>query len=1051
MSSVSDFLNQQPWRLVGPFRGGRSIAVVGHPTEQLTFYFGACAGGVWKTEDAGASWRNISDGYFTSSPVGALAIAPSNPSVIYAATGESTIRGDVTIGDGMYRSDDGGESWRHIGLKDTRHIARVRVHPRDENLVYAGALGHAFGPHSARGVYRSKDGGETWENVLYRDENSGIADLVMDPQNPKVLYAAMWETRRYPWALHSGGPGSGLFKTSDGGDTWTEISRNPGLPEGLLGRIGVAVSPSRPSRVWALVESKEGGLYRSDDYGATWRLINPDPNLRQRPWYYMHIVADPGDADTVWIMNLQLWKSIDGGASFSNIPTPHGDNHDLWIDPENTKRMIEGNDGGACVSLDGGVTFSSINNQPTSQLYHVTTDTRFPYRIYGAQQDNTTITVPSFSFRNTIVGDDTYPIGGGESGYIAVRPDNPDVVYAGSFVARMTRYDHSSQQAVEITVWPEDPIGYGAESWKYRFQWTFPIHLSPHNPDILYTGGNHVFRSTDGGQSWAPISPDLTRADPETLVPSGGPITGDNIGTEIYATVFALAESPVEPGVIWAGSDDGLVNISRDNGETWTNVTPPELNDWPLISIIEPSPHDAATAFVAATRYKLDDNTPYLYKTHDYGETWERITNGIPEDDFTRVIREDPERKGLLYCGTEGGVYVSWDEGSNWHRIRSSPSLPRGQALPVVPIHDLVIKDSDLILATHGRSFWSLDDLSAIRAWEAGMESTRSILFPPKPSYRINPPRSFGGRDALGYKAYQQVGGRTALAATYLDEDGDLQVEPLEGGKNPAIGAMIHYQLDIKPAGDVKITLLTMDGEEIRSFSSSDEKKHNGFRVKTDPGFHRFIWDLRYPPGTELGFGVLSAYWGGGVEGPQVAPGRYQVQLEVDGDVQTREFEVRKDPRIDATQEDLEAQFELLLEIRDKLSAVHDAVLRSRGLREQVDSWKTRLEETGNDELAEEAQQVSEKLVEAEGNLVESRTKGYADSFNYPPKVNSKLASMQGSVSFGDARPPAQQYEVFEHLSGLADQHMATLEAVIESDVAALNQKIVDAKVPAIG
>ena len=1043
MADVSDFLNATTWRLVGPFRGGRSIAVVGHPTEQLTFYFGACAGGVWKTEDAGATWRNVSDGYFTSSPVGALAIAPSNPSVIYAATGESTIRGDVTIGDGMYRSDDGGESWWHIGLKDTRHIARVRVHPRDENLVYAGALGHAFGPHSARGVYRSKDGGQNWENVLYRDENSGIADMIMDPKNPNVLYASMWETRRYPWALHSGGPGSGLFKTIDGGDTWEELSNNPGLPEGLLGRIGVAVAPQRPSRVWALVESKEGGLYRSDDFGATWKLINPDPNLRQRPWYYMHIVADPVDPDTVYIMNLQMWKSIDGGESFSNVPTPHGDNHDLWIDPSNTKRMIEGNDGGACVSLDGAVTWSSINNQPTSQLYHVTTDTRFPYRIYGAQQDNTTITVPSFSWRGAIVGDDSYAIGGGESGYIAVRPDNPDIVYAGSFVARMTRYDHSSQQAVEITVWPEDPIGYSAEDWTYRFQWTFPIHISPHDPEILYTGGNHVFRSTDGGQSWKPISYDLTRADPETLVPSGGPITGDNIGTEIYATVFALAESPVTPGVLWAGSDDGLVNVSRDNGETWTNVTPPDLNDWPLISIIEPSPHDDATAFVAATRYKLDDNTPYLYKTHDFGETWERITNGLPEDDFTRVIREDPERKGLLYCGTEGGLWVSWDEGGMWHRIQGN--------LPVVPIHDLVVKDSDLLLATHGRSIWSLDDIEPLRAWNPGMESEKAALFPPKPSYRMKPPRAFGGRDALGYKAYLTVGGRTTLGRTYLDEDGDLQIEPMEGGKNAPSGVMVHYYLGSEPSGDIKVTFLTKDGEEIRSFSSADEKKHNNTRLKTEPGLHRFVWDLRYPPGTELGFGVLSAYWGGGGEGPEAVPGIYQVRLEVDGEVQTHEFEIRKDPRIDATQEDLEAQFDLLMQIRNKLSDVHDIVLRSRSLREQVDGWVKRLEETGNPDLSAEAARVSEKLSAAEGNLVEARTKGYADSFNYPPKVNSKLASMQGSVSFGDTRPPEQQYEVFNHLSALADQHIATLQEVLDTDLAALNQKIIDAKVPAIG
>ena len=1043
MLKVSDFLDATTWRLVGPFRGGRSIAVAGHPTEQLTFYFGACAGGVWRTRDAGASWLNISDGFFNTSPVGALAIADSDPNVIYAGSGESTIRGDVTIGDGVYRSDDGGATWRHLGLENTRHIARVRVHPKDPNLVYVGALGHAFGDHDARGVYRSKDGGQSWENVLYQDNKTGVSDLAMDVQNPRVLYAGFWESRRYPWAFHSGGPGSGLFKTVDGGDTWTELTSNPGLPKGLMGRIGVAVSPARPSRLWALIESKEGGLYRSDDAGNTWQLITDEPDLRQRPWYYMHIVADPVDPDTVYVMNLQAWKSVDGGKTFTNMPTPHGDNHDLWVDPQNTRRMIEGNDGGACVSLDGGITWSSIDNQPTAQLYHVTTDTRFPYRIYGAQQDNTTITVPSHSFRNTIVGDDSYPIGGGESGYIAVRPDNPDIVYAGSFVARMTRYDHASQQAVEISVWPDDPIGYGAESMKYRFQWTFPIVLSPHDPDILYSGGNHVFRSTTGGQSWDVISPDLTRADPETLAPSGGPITGDNIGTEFYATVFAIAESPVEPGIIWAGSDDGLVNVSRDNGETWTNVTPPDLNDWPLISIIEASPHDPATAFVAATRYKHDDNTPYLFKTHDYGETWELITNGIPEHDFTRVIREDPARQGLLYAGTEGGVYVSWDEGGNWHRIRAN--------LPVVPIHDLVVKDADLILATHGRSFWALDDLSPLRAWNDEVAQAKAHLFPVKPAYRMKPPGRWGRADVIGSKAYLQIGGRTVLADVVAGEDGEPKVVPLEGGENPPLGVLIHYRLGDAPSDEMKLSFLTAGGELIRSFSSNDKEKHDGYRLQAKPGLHRFVWDMRYPEGTKLGFGTLSAYWGGSTIGPVVVPGRYKVQLEVGGHVQTEEFEVRKDPRISTTQEDFQAQFDLLMQIRDKLSAVHDAVLRSRDLRSQVEAWKSRLESSGQSELAAEAGQVVERLLAAENNLVESRSKGNADSFNYPPKVNSKLSSMQGTVSFGDSRPPEQQYGVFEHLSAQTDEYMTTLEAVIADDVAALNAKISDSDVPAIG
>jgi photosystem II stability/assembly factor-like uncharacterized protein len=1043
MPDTKDFLNGMDWRLVGPFRGGRSIAVVGHPTDDLTFYFGACAGGVWRTRDAGRSWFNISDGYFTSSPVGALAIADSDHSRIYAATGESTIRGDVTLGDGMYRSDDGGDTWRHIGLADTRHISQVRVHPRDENLLYVGALGHAFGDHNARGVYRSKDGGESWENVLYVDDKTGVSDLSMNVQNPLELYAGFWEMRRYPWALSSGGPGSGLFKTTDGGDTWINLTKNPGMPEGLIGRIGVAVSPAKPNRVWALIESTEGGLFRSDDAGETWRLINPDPNLRQRPWYYMHVYADPVDPDKVYVLNLQMWKSIDGGESFTNVPTPHGDNHGLWIDPKNTNRMIEGNDGGACVSFDAGRTWSTVDNQPTAQFYHVTTDTRFPYRIYGAQQDNTTITVPSFSFRNSITNDDAHPIGGGESGYIAVRPDNPDIVYAGSFITRMTRYDHGSQQAVEITVWPEDYVGYGSEEMKYRFQWTFPIVLSPHDPNIIYTGGQYIFKSTNGGDSWDPISPDLTRGDPETLKPSGGPITKDNIGTEIYATVFAIAESPVTPGVIWAGSDDGLVHVTRDNGETWTNVTPQDIDEWPLISIIEPSPHDEATAYMAVTRYKLDDNTPYFYRTHDYGATWELITNGIAEDDFTRVIREDPERKGLLYAGTESGVYVSWDSGDNWHRIQAN--------LPIVPIHDLTVKDADLILGTHGRAFWSLDDLGPIRAWNPSREGEASAVFPPKPAYRMKTPRSLGGRDAAGYKNYFATGGRTSISETVLDEEGEKKNILAEGGENPPIGAIIHYWLGDEPNSDVKLSIQKSSGEEIRSFSSSDEEKHNGCRVEKYAGVHRFIWDLRYPPAVNLPFGTLSAYWGGGVEGPIVVPGTYQVKLEVDGQTHLEEFEVRKDPRVPATQEDLEAQFDLLMKIRNKLDEAHKTVLRGRELREQIESWQERLQQTGHDDLAKECDRVLEKLGNIEHEIVEARSKGAADSFNYPPKVNSKLSSLQGTVSFGDARPPKQQYDVWEHLSRWADSAIQDLQATIDKDVKELNDRIAQANVPPIG
>ncbi|RIK38436.1 MAG: glycosyl hydrolase [Chloroflexi bacterium] len=1052
--SAHDLLSNPGWRLVGPFRGGRSVAVAGHPHEPRTYYFGACSGGVWKSTDAGSSWLNVSDGYFKTASVGALAVAESDPNVIYAGMGEACIRGNVTHGDGVYRSDDAGASWRHLGLAETRHISRVRVHPRDPDLVYVAAFGHAFGPHPARGVYRSRDGGATWDLVLHRDERTGACDLVMDARNPRVLYAALWEAQRYPWQFVSGGEGSGLFKTTDGGDTWTELTNNPGLPDGLKGRIGVAVSPARPERVWAVIEAKEGGLFRSDDGGGRWERVSSNPDLMQRPWYYMHIFADPQDANVVYVLNLQMWKSTDGGASFTNIPTPHGDNHDLWIDPLNPQRMIEGNDGGACVTFDGGVTWSSIYNQPTAQFYHVITDRQFPYRLYGGQQDNTTLSVPSYSDRGAIVADDTFPVGGGESGYVAVRPDNPNIIFAGSYATRMTRYDHTSGQSVDITVWPEDPIGYGAESMKYRFQWTFPIVLSPHDPDTLYVTGNHVFRTTNGGQGFEVVSPDLTRGDPETLGPSGGPITKDNVSTEYYGTIFAFAESAVQAGVLWAGSDDGRINVSRDGGETWTDVTPAILPDWSLISIIEPSPHDPATAYVAATRYKLDDFTPYLLVTNDYGATWRRITNGIRDDDFTRVIREDPERPGLLYAGTESGVYVSWDGGGHWHALNGDPSPSgAGRSLPNVPVHDLVVHEGDLVVATHGRSFWILDDLSAIRAWSDEVASERAHLFPIRRARRILPPHTWGEDGPLGHKVYIDTYGSQALGLMRQDEDGKKYVQYLTAGHNPPTGVVLTYRIAEPAPEEVALSFWTHDGQLIRRFSSKDDIKATprGSIVRSSAGTHRFVWNMRYPDATKIEGAVLSAYWGGSVIGPVAAPGSYEARLEIGEQTWAQPFEITRDPRIAATDDDLRAQFDLLLAIRDKLGAIHDAVLHSRALREQLSAWQARLTAAGHEALAQEAAAVRERILEAEGELVEARSKGAADSFNFPPKVNSKLASLQSTVAYGDSRPPEQCYAVFTLLSQQADERLATLQQVIERDIPALNAQIAAAGVPVIG
>ena len=654
-------LHALEWRCIGPYRGGRVVAVAGDPVNAAVFYFGACAGGIWKTTDAGTYWENISDAYLPTAAVGAIAVADSDPNVIYVGMGECCIRGDVSHGDGVYRSTDAGKTWMHLGLADTRHIARVRIHPTNPDVVYVAALGHAYGPNNQRGVFRSADGGKTWDHILFRSDKAGAIDLSLDPHNPRILYAAIWEAQRTPWSLTSGGPDSSLYQSTDGGETWTELTNNPGLPAGLKGRIGVAVSPARPGRVWALVEAEDGALFRSDDGGATWQRLSEERNLRLRFWYYGHVFADPQDPDTVYVLNIQAWKSVDGGRTFAQMTTPHGDNHDLWIDPRHPQRMIEGNDGGACVSFNGGASWSTIYNQPTAQFYHVATDTRFPYRVYGTQQDNTAICVPSRSEKGAILSSQCYPVGSSESGYIAVRPDNPNLVYSGAIGSApggggvMLRYDHATEQVRIITVWPEIYGGWGAKDLKYRFQWTYPIVLSPHDPNILYAAGNVLFRSADEGMSWKAISPDLTRQDVSKLEPSGGPINKDTTGAEHYCTIFAFAESPHQPGVFWVGSDDGLIHLSRNDGETWDNVTPKELPEWALISMIEVSPHDPATAYVAATRYKLDDVQPYLYKTHDYGQTWQRITAGIPAHDFTRVIREDPARRGLLYAGTETG------------------------------------------------------------------------------------------------------------------------------------------------------------------------------------------------------------------------------------------------------------------------------------------------------------------------------------------------------------------------------------------------------------
>ena len=789
-------LDTLQWRCIGPHRGGRVVAVAADPSDGPVFYFGACAGGGWKTADAGTYWENVSDGFFNTAAVGAIAVADADSNVVYVGTGESCIRGNVSHGEGVYRSTDRGKTWANVGLRDTRHIARIRVHPKDPNLVYVAALGHAFGPNRQRGVFRSKDGGGSWEHILFRSEKAGAIDLSMDPNNPRVLYAAIWEAQRTPWSLVSGGPDSGIFKSVDGGDTWSEITDNPGLPEGIKGRIGVAVSPARADRVWATVEGKDCGLFRSDDGGATWETVSDNQDLQGRPWYYQHVFADPQDPDTVWILNYKCWKSVDGGRTFTEATTPHGDNHDLWIDPRNPQRLIQGNDGGACVSFNGGVSWSTIYNQPTAQFYHVATDAQVPYRVYGTQQDNTAISVPSRSHKGAILWEDCYPVGYSESGHIAVHPEDPNLVFSGAIGSsaggggNLLRYDHNTGQVRIITVWPELNSGWGAKDMKYRFQWTYPILFSPHDPNTLYVAGNLVFRSTDQGSSWEAISPDLTRHDVSKLGPSGGPITKDTSGAEVYGTIFALAESPHEKGVFWAGSDDGLMHLSRDDGNTWSDVTPRDLPEFTLVSMIEVSPHDRATAYMATTRYKLDDTSPSVYKTNDYGETWAKITDGIPEHDFVRVIRADTNRRGLLYAGTETGVYVSFDDGGSWQPMQAN--------LPTVPVYDLAIKEDDLIAATHGRSFWILDDLTLLHQLADQAMQSADRLFAPREALRA--PTPMGPERQAGQEKNYHLASQTPLA--FYDKQkasGEWVRVYLDAGENPPNGVVVTYHLEKEP------------------------------------------------------------------------------------------------------------------------------------------------------------------------------------------------------------------------------------------------------------
>jgi photosystem II stability/assembly factor-like uncharacterized protein len=1022
LSAQVDFtaLKELKYRNIGPFRGGRAVAVAGVTTQPNTYFFGATGGGIWKTNDSGATWLAVSDGQLKSGSVGALAVSESDPNVIYAGMGEACVRGNAANGDGVYKSVDSGKTWKHIGLADSYHIGRIAINPRNPDIVFVAALGHLFGPNEERGVFRSKDGGKTWQKMLYRDADTGAVDLAMDPSNPNLIYATLWQIRRKPWTFESGGKGSGLFQSTDGGDTWTEITRNEGLPKGVLGRIGVAISPAHSERVWAIVEAAEGGVYRSDDGGKKWQKTNSDNTLRQRAWYYSHIFADPKSAETVYVLNTSMWKSVDGGRKFSMVRAPHGDRHALWIAPNDPDRMIESDDGGATISTNGGQTWSTEDNQPTAQFYRVALDDDYPYHVYGAQQDNTTVRIASRSDGRGIGERDWYPVGGGESGWIAPDPHNSQIVYAGSYDGYLTRYDHSTEQFRNVSVWPDNPMGYGAEGMKYRFQWNFPLLFSLHDPQKLWAGGNILFETANEGRSWTAISPDLTRNDRSKQGPAGGEITKDNSGVEYYDTIFTIAESPVAKGLIWAGSDDGLIHVTRDGGGHWTNVTPKEMPEWIQINSIEASPHDAETAYVAATMYKSDDFRPYLFATHNCGKTWSAINRGIPDHSFTRVVREDPNHKGLLVAGTETGMFLSLDGGENWQPFQLN--------LPVVPITDLAFykREQELVVATQGRAFWILDDVPLLYQLSPAALKEPAHLYQPKDLVR-------GERGG-----FEIPSGR-----------------PL--GQNPASGAAIYYSLSEKPKEkeEVKIEILDSAGKLVKKYSSI-EKKEEGpadpeaeafgpprgpAKLPVEAGLNRFVWSLRYEDSTKFPGMIM---WAGDVDGPVVAPGAYTVKLTAGGQSQTQTVTVRPDPRLKTAPEDYAAQLALALQLRDKLSTVNEAVIQIREAKKQLARYES------EDQVKDAAKALNAKLTEVEEALYQTKLKAGEDALNFPIKLNNKLAALKSAVEESDTAPVKQAQMLYEDLATQANAELEKLKHLVEGDLPAFNKQVRDANIPAI-
>jgi len=993
------------WQNIGPARGGRSTAVAGSDTRPLEYFFGATGGGLWKTTDGGTTWDPVTDGQIGSASVGAVQVCEANPDVVYIGSGETQIRGNIQQGDGVYKSTDAGRTWKHMGLAETQNIARIRIHPTDCNTVWVAAFGVHSAPNEQRGVFKSVNGGETWRKVLYRDERSGAADLSIDPNNPAVIYASLWEAWRKSWGMSSGGPGSGLFKSTDFGETWTEITRNAGLPQGLIGKIGVALSPAAPYRVWALIEADDGGVYRSDDGGVNWTRTNDERRLRQRAFYYTRVYADPQDPEVMYALNTGLYRSRDGGKTFEGIRVPHGDNHDLWIAPSDPGRMINGNDGGANVSFNGGETWTA-QDFSTAQFYRVITTHHDPYFICGAQQDNSTACVPSrgWSHLSESAGgpDFLFDVGGCESGYIANSPLNPDIFFAGCYGGSLSRYNHANGQIRAVNVWPENPMGQSSEDLIERVQWTYPIVFSHTDPNVLYTGTQKVWRTANEGQSWEQISPDLTRADPSTMGPSGGPITKDQTGVETYATVFAIAPSYHDGNVIWAGSDDGYVHVTRDGGANWRNVTPDDAPDFVRINTIEASPTTPGKAYVAGIRYLVEnDRSPYVWKTVDYGASWTKIVTGIPGDDFVRAVREDPMVPGLLYAASARTVYISWNDGAEWQSL--------GLNLPTVQVSDLVVEQSDLVIATHGRSFWMLPNMTVLRQLSQQVTESDVHLFDP--------------------------------------------VDPVRGVTN---SVQVFYYL-AKAPDSLTLEFLDGSGGVIQSYTATvddrtePQEQFGGFfgdgaqRPPRRPGSNSFRWNLRYPGYTDFEGRI---FWAAGNFGPLAVPGTYRVRLTADGVTQTQDFEVKLDPRLEeVTLADLQARFDLALRIRDRVSEANQAVIDIRHIKGEVDD---RLGQTSEAAIQRQGTTVKDGLSAVEQEIYQVRNQSSQDPLNFPIKLNNKLAALLGVVESGETRPTDQSHQVFDHLSGLLQTELIRLNTIIEQDLQRLNQLLREANLDPI-